>query len=93
MATPFDSAIQRCNFDRFFAVDREMPVGEEFVAAQFDPRLHQTKLFSRQVTLDQLTGIDAEYRFLTLVLGMNVREGGVVCCQKNTCGQRCQKRR
>ena len=49
-----------------------MPVGKEFVAAQFDPRLHQTKLFSRQATLDQLTGIDAEYRFLTVLLGMNV---------------------
>jgi hypothetical protein len=72
MATPFDLATQRCNFDRFFAVDREMPIGKEFVAAQFDPRLHQTKLFSRQVTLHQLTRIDAEYRFLTLVLGMNV---------------------
>jgi hypothetical protein len=62
------------DFVGILTTDGERPIGHEFVAMEFYPRLHQTQLLARQVAGKNLTVSKTDGRFELGVFGVNVRQ-------------------
>ena len=70
-------SLQRVDRQYRLAFDGKRPLGQQLVAADLAPSLHQTGLAARQAAVEQFAGLDAEHGFVAGVQGMDVRL--VVC--------------
>jgi hypothetical protein len=67
-------ASQGSNFVWIFATYCQLPIGNQFVAVKFNPRLYQAELFAGQFARENLAIPNADGCLKFSVLGVDVRQ-------------------